>query len=204
LVASPSAQADEIAGFEVGAGSLPPELPLPATTFVSGMVACDADASAATPPHDGAERSDAAHPSATAAVTAVYDDPGQPARTSASRVSGFLAPQTPGGGDDCDPVTLYRAVEPPELDQIISDGYLYGIDEGWSEGKYFFPTSQQAADFAQMNPDREYTLTSAEFPLSVFSDPEVWVDTIGGEGEAIFLPEKYFPHGPVRIYGSIP
>lgn len=98
LVASPSAQADEIAGFEVGAGSLPPELPLPATTFVSGMVACDADASAATPPHDGAERSDAAHPSATAAVTAVYDDPGQPARTSASRVSGFLAPQT---GDDC-------------------------------------------------------------------------------------------------------
>lgn len=52
--------------------------------------------------------------------------------------------------------------------------------------------------------DREYTLTAAEFPRSILSDPEVWVDTIGGEGEAIFLPERYFPHGPVSVQGSIP
>jgi hypothetical protein len=54
-----------------------------------------------------------------------------------------------------------------------------------------------------MNPDREYTLTSAEFPASIFADPEVWVGTIGGEGMAILIPEKYFPHGPVHVRGPI-
>jgi hypothetical protein len=106
--------------------------------------------------------------------------------------------------DDCAGRTLYRAVEQAELDDIVGSGSLYRVLPGTGDGKYFYATAEQAANFARLNRGREYTLTSADFPASVFADPEVWFGTIAGEGDAFFIPSRYFPHGPVRVHGPLP
>ena len=97
--------------------------------------------------------------------------------------------------------TLFRAVEPGELSDIEASG-VYRVPEGMAEGKYFYPTEEQAANFARMNPGREYTLTHSQFPSGVLKGS--WYGTIGGEGPAYFIPSEYFPRGPVSIGGPLP
>jgi len=97
--------------------------------------------------------------------------------------------------------TLFRAVEPGELSDIQASG-AYRVPEGIGGGKYFYPTQEQAANFARLNPGRSYTLTSSQFPEDVFGAS--WHDTIGGEGPAHFIPREFFPHGPVNVGGPLP
>jgi RHS repeat-associated protein len=96
---------------------------------------------------------------------------------------------------------LYRAVEPEELADIEATG-SYRVPEGIGEGKYFYPTPEQASNFAEMNPGRSYTLTWGEFSPDVLKAS--WSDTVAREGLAYFIPSEYFPSGPVGIGGPLP
>lgn len=98
-------------------------------------------------------------------------------------------------------ITLFRAVEPGELADINATA-TYRVPEGMGEGKYFYPTQEQAANFARLNPGRSYTLTSSTFPNSVLEGS--YSGTVSGEGTIRFIPSQYFPHGPVNIGGPLP
>jgi hypothetical protein len=98
--------------------------------------------------------------------------------------------------------TLYRAVEPGELADIQASGGAYRVPEGIGNGKYFYPTQEQAANFSNLNPGRSYTITSAQFPNSILS--QSWSGRIAGEGPPYFIPGQYFPYGPVTIGGPLP
>ncbi|MGH7743735.1 MAG: hypothetical protein ACREQ5_02795 [Candidatus Dormibacteria bacterium] len=96
---------------------------------------------------------------------------------------------------------IHTAVEPGELADISSSG-AYRVPEGIGNGKYFYPTQEQAANFARLNPGRSYTLTSGEFSNDVLA--QSWNETIAREGSAYFIPSQYFPYGPISIGGSLP
>jgi RHS repeat-associated protein len=74
---------------------------------------------------------------------------------------GVPPPTTGGGGasTDCDPPDgrLYRATRPDET-AAIEKSLAY--EPAWTEGKYFFPTQDQALEFALRMPDGPYSLTS--------------------------------------------
>src|SRR3989442_6905291 len=66
-------------------------------------------------------------------------------------------------------VTLFRAVGPAELADITAAGGVYRTAAGAVEGKYFFPTIEQAAAFAKaMYPKGgPYTITATQVPQTV-------------------------------------
>jgi RHS repeat-associated protein len=97
--------------------------------------------------------------------------------------------------------TLFRAVEAGELADIETTG-TYRMTEGIGNGKYFYPSQAQAANFATLNAGRSYTLTSADFSTSILS--QSWTGTIAGEGSAFVIPGEFFPYGPVTIGGPLP
>ena len=92
-------------------------------------------------------------------------------------------------------------MEPGELADINATA-TYRVPEGIGDGKYFYPTAEQASNFADMNPGRSYTLTQGQFSSDVIKAS--WSDTIAGEGQAYFIPSEYFPSGPVEIGGALP
>jgi RHS repeat-associated protein len=98
--------------------------------------------------------------------------------------------------------TLYRAVEPGELADIQASGGMYRVPAGIGNGKYFYPTQEQAANFANLNPGRSYTITSTQFLNSILS--QSWSGAIAGEGPAYFIPGEHFPYGPVTIGRPLP
>ena len=97
--------------------------------------------------------------------------------------------------------TLFRAVESGELSDIEASG-AYRVPEGIGNGKYFYPTEEQAANFARLNPGRSYTLTSAQFPEHVLGAS--YYGSAAGEGNFFFISREYFPFGPVNIGGPLP
>jgi RHS repeat-associated protein len=91
-------------------------------------------------------------------------------------------------------ITLYRAVGDEELASIESTG-TYTVLEGNVEGKYFFPSFEQAQAFVDTG--WATTVTSAEFPLQILES----VDLIepSAEGFGFVIPSEVFPFGPVTI-----
>ena len=97
-------------------------------------------------------------------------------------------------------VRLFRSVEPDELADIIRTGSYRALP--WQNGKYFFPTRQQADDFAEMMTKRgiggPYCTTSGCFPRALLDDPI----PLAAEGPAHFIPTERLPEmRDVRIDG---
>ncbi len=91
-------------------------------------------------------------------------------------------------------ITLYRAVADEELASIESTG-TYTVIEGQAEGKFFFPSFEQAQSF--VNKGLATTVTSAEFPLQILDSVDLIEPTT--EGFGFFIPSEAFPFGPVTI-----
>ncbi len=97
-----------------------------------------------------------------------------------------------GGGEL---TTLYRAVEPGELNDILGTG-VYRSAPGETEEKYFFPTKAQAENFSKIASENygtgPYCITSGYIPTSVLRG----VQTIhpAGEGTAYFIPDDLLPY----------
>ncbi|RBY76602.1 hypothetical protein DQ239_13770 [Blastococcus sp. TF02-09] len=106
-----------------------------------------------------------------------------------------------GEGDDL--TRLYRAVEPAEFRDLVGSG-TYRSAPGGTEGKYFFPTKDQAEHFSNLMGKTgrgPYCITSGCIPRSTLDG----IETISpaGEGTAYFIPEELLPqfrdiivHGP--------
>jgi len=101
--------------------------------------------------------------------------------------------------------TLYRAVGPEELSSLENGGG-YSPSPGGLESKYFYPTAQQASNFASNVSNSEfgpYTLTSTEVPTS-FINPQNIVN-VAGEGQVITIPnEQLLNIPPPSIWNSMP
>lgn len=89
--------------------------------------------------------------------------------------------------------TLYRAVTRDELQEIIATG-TYTLPPH-AEGKYFYPTREQAQAFVARG--WADVVTSATFHSELLAEAEV--DTAAGEGQYLYLPQSLFPYGPVTI-----
>jgi hypothetical protein len=104
-----------------------------------------------------------------------------------------------------DATTLYRVVGPDELSGILQAGQ-YTASPGGMEVKYFYPTPQQAANFAA-NPGNAqfgpFTLTSTEVPTSVINSGSTI--NVAGEGTVITIPTEQLPNlGVPTVHSSIP
>lgn len=103
--------------------------------------------------------------------------------------------------------TLYRAVQDPELADIVVTG-TYRMASGTSvEGKYLFETARSAAGFAK----KMYQLFPQEGPYTVtsISVPNAALQTftrvyVAGEGSVIFVPGSALPLGPVQLLDYAP
>lgn len=101
--------------------------------------------------------------------------------------------------------TLYRVVGPGEL-AAIKELQQYLPSPGGAEVKYFYPSAQQASDFAANvanAPFGPFTLTSTEVPTSLI-DLGTTVD-VATEGKVIVMPNAQLPAlGTPKIYTSLP
>jgi hypothetical protein len=98
---------------------------------------------------------------------------------------------------------LYWAVDSNELRDIKGTG-VYRSAPGGTEGKYFFPTREQAGNFSNMMDKTgtgPYCITSGCIPNSVLQD--IVTMHPAGKGTAYFIPEELLPyfediiiHGP--------
>ena len=82
---------------------------------------------------------------------------------------------------------LWRAVDPTELAALKSTG-RYEIPYGGNEGKYFYPTQEQAEALAAKMAAKDqvpYTVTSAQVDNSLLAN--AWAGNIGGEGDYYYL-----------------
>ena len=93
---------------------------------------------------------------------------------------------------------LFRSVEPGELADLVGSGQFRTI--AGQEGKYFFPTQQQAAAFDDII-SGQAAVTSGRINLSLLSGVEQI--TISGEGSAWFIPEELLPYiDDIVIHGA--
>jgi len=114
-----------------------------------------------------------------------------------------IATPTPS---DMNRVTLYRAIGPAELSEVLTTGtYGYSPSGG---GKYFAYTYEGAVRFAKspFNANVEMTITSIDIPSEFLSRGYTFND-VGGAGWSIHfsdivLPELYHVMSPIRILGS--
>jgi hypothetical protein len=80
----------------------------------------------------------------------------------------------------------------------VTPACVYRVPPGVGEGKYFFPTPEQASRFARMSGDAPYTTTAvhvspAELGRAAPINP-------AGEGPAYFFQTPDVPAGPVSIF----
>ncbi len=102
-------------------------------------------------------------------------------------------PPQSGAGEG---VPLYRAVGERELADIQALG-RYRTATGQVEGKYFFPTPEQASNFARMMRDQAYTTTSVRVsPAEIARGQPI---NPAGEGPGYFFSTPNLPSGPVTI-----
>jgi hypothetical protein len=83
-------------------------------------------------------------------------------------------------------IALWRAVDSTELAALKAEG-RYTLAAGL-EGKYFFPTQEQAQNFAELAANRgwgSYTITSAQIPASSLAGAET--GSAAGEGAFYFI-----------------
>jgi hypothetical protein len=93
---------------------------------------------------------------------------------------------------------LFRSVEPGELADLAGSGQFRTI--AGQEGKYFFPTRQQAAAFDDII-SGQAAVTSGKINSSILSGVEQI--TISGEGAAWFIPEELLPYiDDIVIHGA--
>jgi hypothetical protein len=93
---------------------------------------------------------------------------------------------------------LFRSVEPGELADLVGGGQFRTI--AGQEGKYFFPTHQQAAAFDDII-SGQAAVTSGKINSSLLSGVEQI--TISGEGAAWFIPEELLPYiDDIVIHGA--
>ncbi len=105
------------------------------------------------------------------------------------------SPQPPPSGSG-EGVPLFRAVGERELADIQALG-RYRTPPGGTEGKYFFPTAEQASNFARMMRDQGYTTTSVRVsPAEMARGQPIHP---AGEGPAYFFSTPNLPSGPVTI-----
>ena len=103
--------------------------------------------------------------------------------------------------------TLYRAVQPGELSNILETG-TYQVPKGMGEVKAFFQTAEEASNFSKaayssgLGQGGPFTITSGVFPTAGLPAGI----PVAGEGTALFLPASAFPAGPVTVlpYAPIP
>lgn len=90
---------------------------------------------------------------------------------------------------------IFRAVEPDELADLLGSAQYRNIP-GVGDGKYFFPTPQQADTFAEMMTTRgmggPYCTTLGCIPAHVMGQIERI--TPAGEGAAYFVPDTLLPY----------
>jgi hypothetical protein len=100
---------------------------------------------------------------------------------------------------------LYRAVSDVELQDISAHQQNYGVRLGGSEGKWFYPTIEQAREFAATYAAMgaaAYSVTSAGFPGATLEAADVfWA---AAEGWCLWFPAEVFPIGPVVIHERMP
>ncbi len=100
------------------------------------------------------------------------------------------APQATGGSQ-----RIFRAVEPDELADLVGSGQYRNIP-GIGDGKYFFPTKQQADAFDEMMVKRNmggpFCTTSGCIPSNLLRQVERI--TPAGEGAAYYVPESMLPY----------
>ena len=93
---------------------------------------------------------------------------------------------------------LFRSVESGELADLVGSGQFRTI--AGQEGKYFFPTQQQAAAFDDII-SGQAAVTSGRIDSSLLSGVEQI--TISGEGVAWFIPEELLPYiDNIVIHGA--
>jgi hypothetical protein len=101
--------------------------------------------------------------------------------------------------------TLFRVVGPEELSGIQQVGRYTG-SPGGLEVKYFYPTAEQAANFAARPGNAQFgpfTLTSTEVPTSVLNSGTAL--NVATEGRVITIPNGQLPGlGTPTIHPSIP
>ena len=95
-------------------------------------------------------------------------------------------------------IEVYRAVPPNELADIQKTG-TYRLLPGGAEGKYFYPSIEQAYKvqtlFRNLG-DQKYTVTSGLFTFRELGPSQ----RAAGEGTFYVVDGKYLPKGPVKIY----
>jgi RHS repeat-associated protein len=103
-----------------------------------------------------------------------------------------------------DALTLYRTVAEAEVQAIRAAGNQYTILAGGVEGKYFYPTVEQAVALARANYSTQgpQTFTSIIVRQSLLDD--AYIGHVAGEGRIVFLPSSSFPLGPVSVWPFIP
>jgi hypothetical protein len=107
----------------------------------------------------------------------------------------FIATNTASGASR---TQLFRSVEPGELADLVGSGQFRTI--AGQEGKYFFPTQQQAAAFDDII-SGQAAVTSGRIDSSLLSGVEQI--TISGEGAAWFIPEELLPYiDDIVIHGA--
>jgi RHS repeat-associated protein len=92
--------------------------------------------------------------------------------------------------------TLFRAVGPSELSSLES-GAGYTASPGGLESKYFYPTAQQASNFAANPANAQFgpfTLTSANVPNSLIASENTV--SVLGEGSVVTIPNELLPKIP--------
>ncbi len=99
---------------------------------------------------------------------------------------------------------IFRAVEPDELADLMGSGQYRNI-AGIGDGKYFFPTRQQADAFAEMMTKRgmggPYCTTSGCMPSNLLRQVERI--SPAGEGAAYYIPESMLPYiDDIIIHGG--
>jgi RHS repeat-associated protein len=94
--------------------------------------------------------------------------------------------------------TLFRAVGPDEAADIAKTGAYRIAGNSVRGGKYFYPTQEQAQSLV----DRGWAtyVTSATFPQEAIDAATPL--NIASEGPAYYIPEEFFPHGPVSFLGG--
>jgi RHS repeat-associated protein len=94
-------------------------------------------------------------------------------------------------------VTLYRAVGEDEAADISATGKYRIAGNSARSGKYFYPTAAQARAFVARG--WASRVTSASFARAAVDSADPL--TLLTEGEGYFIPEEFFPHGPVEFHG---
>lgn len=94
--------------------------------------------------------------------------------------------------------TLFRAVGSEEAADIADTGTYRIAGDSVRGGKYFYPTQEQAQSLV----DRGWAMHVTSGTFSQEAIDAATPLNIASEGPGYYIPEQFFPHGPVTFLGG--